>query len=74
MIETIQYKKCTCDICGAVISIPISQGSPGDWETITFRTAGITIFDLDACKHCADAVADFIKNLQESKGENHDKG
>ena len=66
MIETIQYKKCTCDICGSVTSIPLSKGAPDDWEAITFQKAGITIFRLDVCKHCCDAVVGFIENLKDS--------
>lgn len=66
MIETIRYKKCTCDICGSVISIPLSQCAPDDWKTITLTKAGMTIFSMDVCNHCCDAVVGFIDNLKDS--------
>ena len=64
MIESVSYKKCTCDICGASKEIPQSWAAPRDFYELWLRQDGTTIRRLDVCGSCYGKVTTYIDTLE----------
>lgn len=73
MIETVQYKECTCDICGLKEKSSISVIAPKGWWNISFRKEGITYHTPDVCENCYSKITDFIEKMCYPEGDDNGK-
>ena len=63
MIKTVEYKECTCDLCGAKETIPTNKDMPDGWGW--FRIClDRRITDYHACADCGERVASAIENMK----------
>ena len=62
MIKTIEYKECTCDICGAKEIIPKELDAPKDWGWARI-CSNRTIDHYHTCADCAEMVQSALKNM-----------
>lgn len=59
MIEVVNYKKCTCDICGKVVNITENRNRPNSWERFE-----IGMKKYDVCLDCFIKVDMAIEDLK----------
>lgn len=64
MIEKVEYKECTCDICGKKESIGLSVDLPKNWGWFRVYTSRI-ITDYHTCETCGLRVKDALDRLKE---------
>ena len=63
MIKIVEYKECTCDMCGAKESIPLEYDMPKDWGWFRiFQNRKIS--DYHTCADCGERVSSAIENMK----------
>lgn len=63
MIKKVEYKECTCDMCGAKEIIPMQSDRPAGWGW--FRVCNDRkISDYHTCADCGERVLSAIENMK----------
>lgn len=64
-VKTVQYKECTCDVCGTTATVDPAMIAPDEWQKITFSKKGLSYWTVDVCDKCITKIADYIDGLME---------
>lgn len=67
-IETVQYKECTCDVCGAKEVVPTSLIAPKNWWKLHFSKEGLTYISLDLCENCYTTISNSVDRMRNEEG------
>ena len=63
MIKTVEYKECTCDMCGSKEHILMNRDMPEGWGW--FRIClNRNISDYHTCADCGERVLSALENMK----------